>query len=82
MKRLSSHAAHHAVALWSLGATEQALKAGYETDKTFQLDAIKSPEEITKATWKQHLGQDRSVPTSYSHPKPDYTFIKLLQGVS
>lgn len=64
LKPLCSHAAHHAVALWSLGANEQALKTGYETDKTFQLDAIKSPEEITKATWKQHLGEDRSVPTS------------------
>jgi hypothetical protein len=75
LKHIFSHTAHHAVALWALGANEQALRKGYETDKSFQLDAIKASEEITKANWKQHLGEDRSVPTSiHQSTEPDLCF--------
>ncbi|KAK2459454.1 hypothetical protein APHAL10511_008531 [Amanita phalloides] len=54
-----NHATHHATALWALGANEQALQKGYDRDKHFQVEAIKSPEEITKANWRQHLGEER-----------------------
>lgn len=52
-----SHASHHALATWALGANAQLIQAAYESNE--QREGFKSPEPITKDNFYAHLGDDK-----------------------
>ncbi|KAF8896871.1 hypothetical protein CPB84DRAFT_1781641 [Gymnopilus junonius] len=58
-KRFHNHAAHRAIAAWSLGANSQAIQSAYEKDCSYEKPAFKSPEEITFENFNEYLGDDR-----------------------
>jgi hypothetical protein len=58
---LDSHSAHHALAVWALGANGAVIKGGYRNDSSFQRPAFKSPEVITTANFNDYIGDKRSV---------------------
>jgi len=53
-----SHAAHFVIALWSLGADGDIIKAAYKLDCAYQRPAFESPEVITTHNFADHLGDD------------------------
>ncbi|PFH47437.1 hypothetical protein AMATHDRAFT_198053 [Amanita thiersii Skay4041] len=53
-----NHTSHHAIALWALGATEEAMRQAYTRDLAYQLPMVQPPGKITESNWKQHLGDD------------------------
>ncbi|KAF8623272.1 hypothetical protein AX17_007478 [Amanita inopinata Kibby_2008] len=53
-----NHVSHHAIALWALGANEEAIRQAYERDSTYQCPMVESPAEIIHSNWKEHLGDE------------------------
>ena len=68
-----SHAAHHLLAIYAMGAPKKLLEAAYETHVVYQRPAFPSPEEpdtkpqgddfkkviIDEKNWKDYLGDER-----------------------
>lgn len=60
----SSHTAHAALTLWSLGADAAILKASYADHASYQRPAFESPIPITSTNWKDHLGDEKYITSS------------------
>lgn len=58
----NSHASHHLLAIYAMGASSETLRAAYHTHVVYQRAAFASPEVIDKSNWKDHLGDEKSVP--------------------
>lgn len=58
---LLSHAVHHAIALWALGADGAVIEAGYKIDSKYQRPTYSSPSPVTSENFKDHLGKAESV---------------------
>jgi hypothetical protein len=59
--RRYSHTIHHALAIWALGASSEAIKASYKAYLK-PLDAARtSPEKITEENFLAHLGDETYV---------------------
>ena len=62
---LYSHASHHLLAIYAMGADGELLKAAYETHVVYQKPAFPPPEDkkiskiIDDSNWKDHLGDER-----------------------
>ncbi|KJA17353.1 hypothetical protein HYPSUDRAFT_57785 [Hypholoma sublateritium FD-334 SS-4] len=54
-----NHAAHRALAAWSLGAGPSDIRSGYEMDCSYEKPAMKSPQPITCTNFEEHLSDDR-----------------------
>jgi hypothetical protein len=54
---LFSHAAHHVLAIYALGASAPVIDAAYQTHVVYQRPAVPSPAAITAETFHAHLGQ-------------------------
>ncbi|KAL0948373.1 hypothetical protein HGRIS_010955 [Hohenbuehelia grisea] len=52
-----NHTTHHLLALWSLGADANVLKAAYTSNCEWLLPAVTPPGAITKDNFKDHLGK-------------------------
>ncbi|KAF9486957.1 hypothetical protein BDN71DRAFT_1405413 [Pleurotus eryngii] len=68
-----NHATHHMLALWSLGADENVIKAAYKSNCSYQKPAFKSPGPIDESNFVEHLG-DHAYYNAYMH-----FFYKVLQ---
>jgi hypothetical protein len=53
-----SHAAHHLLAIYALGASAPVIDAAYQTHVAYQRPAVASPGVITAKTFNDHLGQE------------------------
>jgi len=53
---LISHASHHLLAIYALGATGKVIESAYETHVAYQRPAYKSPTSITENNFSEHLG--------------------------
>lgn len=64
-----SHAAHRALAAWSLGAGPSDISSGYEMDCVYEKPAIKSPQPITFNNFEEHLADDQyaAIVSSLTH---------------
>jgi len=58
-----SHLAHHALALWSLGATGAQIRAASDKDSEIQQPIYESPEQITESNFTVHVGDRKQVVT-------------------
>lgn len=58
----NSHASHHLLAIYAMGASSETLRAAYHTHVVYQRAAFASPEVIDKSNWKDHLGDEKLVP--------------------
>lgn len=69
---LVSHATHHMLALWSLGADENVIKAAYKSNCSYQKPAFKSPGPIDESNFVEHLGDHACVSLvhSFMHAPP------------
>lgn len=56
-----SHATHHLLAIYALGADARVLHGAYQTHVLYQRPSFPSPGEITASNWKEHLGDEKSV---------------------
>ena len=56
-----SHAAHHILAIWALGAPGPVIEAAYATHCEYQRPAFASPGSINKHNFYRHLGDERYV---------------------
>ena len=57
----ASHAVHRILALWTVGADGALIEAGYETDTSYLRKTYASPNAITQANFKDHLGDHKYV---------------------
>jgi hypothetical protein len=55
---LPSHAAHHLLAIYALGASAPVIDAAYQTHVAYQQPVKESPGVITAKTFNDHLGQE------------------------
>ncbi|ESK83662.1 hypothetical protein Moror_2162 [Moniliophthora roreri MCA 2997] len=53
-----NHVAHHVLAVWALGAPKDVIQAAYDHDKIIQRQAYKSPGDITRDNFNDHLGDE------------------------
>lgn len=51
-----NHVTHHALAIWSLGASSEAIEAAYKDDQDILTPLPKASVVITEENWKDHLG--------------------------
>ena len=58
---MTSHAAHHLLAIYALGASAPIIDAAYQTHVEFQRPAIPSPGVITIKNFQDFLGQQECV---------------------
>lgn len=56
-----SHAAHHVLAIWALGAPGPVIEAAYATHCEYQRPAFASPTPINNHNLYKHLGDERYV---------------------
>jgi len=56
-----SHAAHHLLAIYALGASAPVIDAAYQTHVAFQRPAVASPGVITIKNFNEFLGQEEWV---------------------
>ena len=56
--RMSSHAAHHILAIYSLGASPEIIEEAYKTHGHLK-PLFKSPEPITNTNFIEHLGDSQ-----------------------
>lgn len=56
-----SHAAHHMLAIWALGAPGPVIEAAYATHCEYQRPAFASPGSINSHNFYNHLGDERYV---------------------
>lgn len=54
-----SHTAHHLLAIYSLGAGPNLIKAAFGTNAAYQRPAVPPPEPVNKGNWKEFLGDER-----------------------
>ncbi|KAL0059275.1 hypothetical protein AAF712_013961, partial [Marasmius tenuissimus] len=54
-----NHVAHHVLAAWALGASEDLIQAAYDVDSETQRAAFESPGRITKDNFREHLGNEK-----------------------
>lgn len=54
-----SHASHHLLAIYALGADRKLLHIAYQTHVIYQRPSFPSPGDITEENWKLHLGDDK-----------------------
>ncbi|KAF8804078.1 hypothetical protein BYT27DRAFT_7225522 [Phlegmacium glaucopus] len=54
-----NHSAHSALTLWCLGANESILQAAYTRSSEYQRPLLLSPNNITRATWRNHVRDER-----------------------
>lgn len=60
-----SHASHHLLAIYAMGADEELLRAAYDTHTVYQKPAFPPPDNkkidtiIDDSNWKDYLGDDR-----------------------
>ncbi|KAK1216322.1 hypothetical protein PQX77_021059 [Marasmius sp. AFHP31] len=54
-----SHVAHHVLAVWALGASEDAIQAAYDVGSETQRAAFESPGMVTKDNFTEHLGNEK-----------------------
>ena len=66
-RRAYSHATHHLLAIYAMGANAQTIKAAYATHRAYQRPAVPPPEPIGKHNWKEHLGDEKYVWLSAYH---------------
>ncbi|TFK60287.1 hypothetical protein BDN72DRAFT_905098 [Pluteus cervinus] len=76
--RFHNHSAHHALAIWALGAAGPIIKAAYEVDAKTQRPLYKSPGEITHENWMKHLGDE----TYYDAYLRFFTDVVQKQGTA
>ena len=55
----TSHASHHLLAIYAMGAKSETIKAAYETHVVYQKPAFGSPDGIDQSNWKEHLGDEQ-----------------------
>lgn len=73
-----SHAAHHAISIYAMGANAELLDAAYATHKEIQLVAFTSPGTIDSNNFSEHLGDG-----NYYQAYFDYFSNELLnKGLS
>ncbi|KAG0691586.1 hypothetical protein DFH29DRAFT_819371 [Suillus ampliporus] len=53
------HTAHHALALYALGASGSLIEQSYERGRVILLPAVEPPEAITEENFMEHLGDDK-----------------------
>ncbi|PPQ76847.1 hypothetical protein CVT26_002301 [Gymnopilus dilepis] len=58
-KRFHNHAAHRAIAAWTLGADAYTVESAYERDCDYEKPAFESPGRITTENFSDHLGDER-----------------------
>ncbi|KAF8259250.1 hypothetical protein EI94DRAFT_1813630 [Lactarius quietus] len=58
-KGFHNHATHHALAIYSLGASPEIIEDAYKTAHDYLLPAIQSPGLITENNFVEHLGDAR-----------------------
>ncbi|KAH8102203.1 hypothetical protein BXZ70DRAFT_906177 [Cristinia sonorae] len=58
-KQFHNHATHHLLAIYSMGAGAQLLKAAYATHVAYQRPAIPPPGPVNEDNWKEFLGDER-----------------------
>jgi hypothetical protein len=56
-----SHATHHVLAIYTLGASPEIIEDAYKTAHDHLLPAIVPPDPITEKNFTEHLGDERSV---------------------
>lgn len=56
-----SHAAHHVLAIWAMGAPGPVIEAAYATHCEYQRPAFASPGPINNRNFYKHLGDERYV---------------------
>lgn len=54
-----SHATHHVLALYTLGASPEIIEDAYKTAHDYLLPAIKCPGPITEKNFAEHLADER-----------------------
>lgn len=77
----TSHAAHHLLAIYAMGASADLLNAAYHTHVVYQIPAFPSPDyeelklvedarktTIDESNWKEYLGDERSTNSHVSLP--------------
>ena len=52
-----SHASHHLVAIYAMGAAGPLIEAAYQTHVVYMKPAFESPEKITEENFWKHLGK-------------------------
>lgn len=67
-KGFHNHLSHHVLAAYDLGASEELLKAIYDSNASYQrpilldqVEGIVKPGEINESNWKEHLGKPKYV---------------------
>ncbi|KIJ67233.1 hypothetical protein HYDPIDRAFT_107965 [Hydnomerulius pinastri MD-312] len=60
---LCSHASHHLLAIWAMGAAGPVIDAAYATHCEYQRPAFESPGRINHNNVYKHLGDERCVLT-------------------
>ena len=55
---VSSHASHHLLAIYQLGANGPLIEAAYKEHTTYQRKQFDSPGSITEANFHEHLGEE------------------------
>ena len=69
---LYSHAAHHLLCIWAMGANGPLIDAAYATHCKYQRPAFESPGHISHGNYNKHLGDERYVIThSFDSVWPD-----------
>ena len=79
-----SHAAHHLLAIWSLGAPGPVIEAAYATHCEYQRPAFAAPGLINNHNFYKHLGDERYVGRSTPRRTPALMgiLLQLLRCVS